>query len=170
VDKATERVARFLRRRVKKNVPEIMTPDEFVGGGWGSDETIAFRLGHHPEVIARIWNALAEGLPEAATVLVCATPALVDPATGRLVAFVSGMSYMVRVPASQRAAALQAGYQNEFTGGCASERKDPPDFGPEWVMGRWEAVELSWVRAFIAPTEGRKAAPGTSPHGDEARG
>lgn len=156
-DDATVRVAQFLRRRVEDTVPWLMSPDEFVRDGWGTDETLAFGLGHHPELTARVWNALAEGLPDTAVVLVSATPALIDPATGRLVAFVSGMTYMVRVPESQRASALAAGYQNVFTGCWPDESDDPPDFGPEWVEGRWEAGELAWVRAFFAPAQGTGA-------------
>lgn len=144
----------MLRRRVKDTVPVLMSPDDFVRDGWGTDETLAFGLGHHPDYTARVWDALAEGLPGEAVKLVSGTPALVDPVSGRLVAFVSGMTYMVRVPESHRVDALAAGYESVFTDHWPHERGDPPDFGSEWVRGRWKAIELGWVRSFIAPASG----------------
>lgn len=111
---------------------------------------------------ARVWNALAEGLPSSAAVLVSATPALVDPKTGRLVAFVSGMTFMIRVPESLRAEALYLGYLSEFTACWPDERDNPPDLGPEWYTGQWKEIELSWVRAFIAPAPEASDDPGAA--------
>jgi hypothetical protein len=148
-DDATQRVVSFLRQRVDESCPFLLTPDEFIEKGYGDAETIAFKLGHHPEVIARLWNRLAEGLPDNACVLVFATPAVVNPASGRLLAFVSGMSYMVRVPARFREEARALGYRNEFRGCWPSEESNPPDFGPEWVAGKFKDVEAAWIRAGL---------------------
>ncbi|QJW98593.1 hypothetical protein [Frigoriglobus tundricola] len=150
-DDATRRVSLFLRQRVVDTLPLMMSTEQFIRAGYGDEETIAVGLGHHPEVISRVWDKLGEGLPDSACVLVSVTPALVDPGSARLAAFVSGTMYMVRVPESQWAAALDAGYRREFTGCWPSEEASPPDFGPEWFEGQFQPVEQSWVRAFIAP-------------------
>ncbi|WP_162670783.1 hypothetical protein [Gemmata massiliana] len=152
----------FLRQRVVDTLPLLMSPEEFIRDGYGDEETIMVGLGHHPEVTARVWDVLGEGLPDSACTLVSATPALVDPVSGRLVAFVSGTAYMVRVPETERATALTAGYRQEF-GGCWPSEDAPPDLGPDWVEGQFQAVEQSWVRAFIAPTEATAAEPGAAP-------
>jgi hypothetical protein len=48
---------------------------------------------------------------------------------------------LVRVPEGARTAALAAGFRNEFDGCWPDKRANPPDFGPEWVGGRFEDIE-----------------------------
>jgi hypothetical protein len=109
--------------------------------------------GHHPEIVARVWDQLGGSLPVEGRCLVRWTPALVEPESGVVLAVCYGTEYALRVPDEFLPDALAAGCNHSFDWGRTTDRPtDRPtdlrkDFGAGWVFGGFVREEPDWCRA-----------------------
>src|SRR4051794_29707802 len=93
--------------------------------------------GSHPDVVERVWHALARRLPPESCCLLFGTPALVDPVSGIVLAVCYGTTYCVRVPAGAMRAARQSGAEVTMTWTLGGTTRIQKRFGPDWVFGAW---------------------------------
>ena len=114
-------------------------------------------LGSHPDLVERLWDDLAGGLPLDCRWVVLRTPALVHPASGVIFGFCGGThAYALRLPPAELAEALAAGAPrlHEFPSypelGIAASRLDLDTVGSEWVFGRFHPAEKRWCAAACA--------------------
>ena len=112
-------------------------------------------LGSHPDVVARVWDGLGRALPEDCRWIVCGTPALVQPASGMLLALALGTQYSLRLPGGLAAEATGRGWKTVTTWAGGSQLDTRLELGAEWVFGNYTDEELAWVRqafqAYAAP-------------------
>lgn len=91
-------------------------------------------LGTHPDLAEQLWEKITAKLPERCAWVVHGRPVLVHPTSGILFGYARGThEYALRLPESERAAALRTGAQ-----GC---------FDDEWILGGWHPDELDWCLA-----------------------
>jgi hypothetical protein len=106
-------------RSVIRDHPPLAAPDSVADAYAGQ--------GSHPDVVERLWDGLAAGLPMDCRCLVAGTPALVHPGSGVVLAFTLGTAYYVRrPPGSDLDAPTDA---------------EAGDLGPEWDRGSWSDDE-----------------------------
>lgn len=105
-----------------------------------------YRAGSHPEIVARVWDALGDGLPLDCKLRVCGSPALVHPVTGIVFALAMGTQYALRLPAPLAAEALAAGAKHLTTWAGGDTLDLAEEFGPDWVFGAWLQQEAGWCR------------------------
>ncbi|MEX0710186.1 MAG: hypothetical protein WD116_03170 [Chloroflexota bacterium] len=105
-------------------------------------------LGTHPDVVDWLWDTLNGELPKNARWLIFDGPALVQPASGVILAAGIGTQYALRLLPEHAAAAIEAGSElvHEFrTVGTSLDL--PATFGTGWVFGRFAGEERGWLRA-----------------------
>jgi len=119
-------------------------------GGFGppSDDVDRFHLGTHPDIVDRLWDELNAALPLDCRWLVFDGPALVNPASGLIMAAGMGTSYALRLRAEHAALAVAAGAELTHEFRTVGTRLDlPTTFGQGWVFGRYDAREGGWLAA-----------------------
>jgi hypothetical protein len=115
-----------------------------------SPETVSnpyFNLGTHPDLVERLWRGLGGSLPVDCRWVLCGTPVLAHPASGRAFAFAMGTrTYALRLPAEEMepALALGAGRVHRYSNGKVL---DLEQIGDDWVLGNWRSEEVEWCRA-----------------------
>jgi hypothetical protein len=110
-------------------------------------------LGTHPDVVDRLWDALNDGLPSDSRWLVFDGPALVQPASGIILAAGIGTQYALRLLPADAAAAVEAGAELVHQFRTVGTTLDlPATFGPGWVFGRSDDREAAWLLASYLRT------------------
>jgi hypothetical protein len=105
-------------------------------------------LGTHPDIVERLWDALNAALPADARWLVFDGPALVHPASGVILATAIGTQYALRLLPEHLATAVAAGSELLHVFRTVRTTLDlPATFGADWVFGRFDDREASWLRA-----------------------
>lgn len=120
-----------------------------------TETTDRWHLGAHPDIVERLWTDLAGALPDDSRRLIAGGAALVDPATGVVVAVALGTTYALRLDGAALGEARARGYVgvHEFT--TVGRTLDlEATFGPGWVFGRQEPDEDAWLAAGIAARRG----------------
>jgi len=140
---ANEGVIRWLCRG-RGGVASVAAPGSVLDPYYG--------CGSHPEVVERVWDQLGRGMPPESRVILCGTPALVDPTTGLILAVGYGTSYALRLPEGALPAALRAGCATTHRWGDGTVTDLSRQFGPDWVFGRWAEAEEAWCRAASVPS------------------
>jgi hypothetical protein len=108
-------------------------------------EVDRWHLGTHPDIVERLWDVLNAVLPADARRLVYDGPALVHP-SGVLLAAGVGTQYVLRLLAPARGLAIQAGAEVVHHFRTVDTTLDlAATFGPEWVFGRYDEREPSWL-------------------------
>lgn len=110
------------------------------------DEADRLHLGTHPDVVARLWDELAGAFAADARAVVRATPALIDPASGVIVAVGLGTTYALRL-AAEDAAGRETIHRYTSVGRTLDLAET---FGPGWVFGAWDADEADALRRAAA--------------------
>lgn len=118
-------------------------------------EVDRWRLGTHPDVVDWLWDSLNGVLPADARYLVVGGPALVEPASGIVLALGLGTEYALRLEAPQHTEALAAGLEVVHHFRSLDVILDLAEtFGPQWVFGRFDAREPEWlVAAYHAASQ-----------------
>lgn len=100
----------------------------------------------HPDIVERIWDQIGKVFVTDARCLVYGRPALVDPATGIIVAVGYGTRYCVRIPVSEvpEAINLGASISTKWSSGETTNIQD--EFGEGWVFGAWLNDEAAWCQ------------------------
>ena len=106
--------------------------------------------GSHPDIVERVWKVLGASIPAECRAIVHGTPALVDPATGLVLAVAIGTQYALRLRATDVAAAVARGAPTatKWSGGETLDVRET--FGEEWILGSWKGDEATWVAALHA--------------------
>ena len=108
------------------------------------DSVSWLNLGTHPDLIERLWRAVASTLPEPAQWVVYGSPVLAHPRTGIVFGWAGGThTYALRLPPVMRRSAVEAGAQTVArysNGDCL----DVARIGDEWVLGNWLGAEPGW--------------------------
>lgn len=105
-----------------------------------------FRLGAHPDIVARLWDELAPALGVETGALVAGGPALIDPGSGRILAVALGTQYALWLTGSGLAQAEAIGYQTVHEFRSVGRSLDlAARFGPGWLFGAWNANEGTWL-------------------------
>ncbi len=100
--------------------------------------------GSHPDVVDYVWNKLGKALPLDCRCLVYGTPALVQPATGILLAFCLGTQYGLRLLPHRMDDALKLGAKTSTTWAGGTTTNTFQAFGADWIFGGWKSAELDW--------------------------
>ena len=113
-------------------LPASSTADPYMG------------CGCHPDTVARVWDTLGKGLPPESKCVAGGRPALVNPASGVVIAIAIGTQYCLRLPAPLVASAMEAGAKTttKWSGGTVLDVSQT--FGDGWVFGAWLAQEPAW--------------------------
>lgn len=109
-----------------------------------------YRAGSHPEIVARVWDALGDPLPLDCRLRVCGSPALVHPVTGVVFALAMGTQYALRLPGDLAEVAIAAGARRSTTWSNGVVFEVQVEFGMEWVFGAWLQQEPGWCRKACA--------------------
>jgi len=110
------------------------------------DEADRLRLGTHPDVVARLWDELANAFAADARAVVRATPALIDPSSGVIVAVGIGTTYALRLVPEDT-----AGRETIHRYTSVGRTLDLAEtFGAGWVFGTWDADEADALRRTAA--------------------
>jgi hypothetical protein len=127
--------------------------------GQSPDEVDRWHLGTHPDVVDRLWDVLNAALPEDGRCAIYGGPALVDPASGVVLAVGIGTQYAIRLQAADRAEALADGAEVIHTFATSGGTLDlVATLGADWVFGSFDAREPGWLAAACAAA-GREALP-----------
>ena len=115
-------------------LPEKSTRDPFMS------------LGSHPDIVDRIWKGIGSELDADCRLIVCGTPALVQPATGIILAFALGTQYCLHLPIPLIQTALTAGAPTttKWSGGRVTDATR--EFGEGWIFGKWLKDEIGWCK------------------------
>jgi hypothetical protein len=127
--------------RNEHSFPACMRPRE-------SPRDPYLHLGSHPDVVDRLWKTLRAALPQDCRCVVFGTPALVAPRSGVLLAQACGTAYLLRVPKSARAAAIESGAQTKMVWSNKSVIDAAETHGDDWIFGRYLDLEPTWLRAM----------------------
>jgi len=110
------------------------------------DSTDTWRLGAHPDVVARLWVDLNAALPADARLLVAGGAALAHPESGEILAVALGTQYALRVADARLPAALDRGFETRHTFKTVGRTLDLAEtFGVGWILGRHDADEPAWL-------------------------
>ena len=101
-------------------------------------------LGCHPDLVERLWKDLATALPIDCRYVLARTPALVHPKTGLVLALGIGTQYVLRITATDRAAALAAGLKTTTVWAGGRKLDLEAELGPDWLFGAWAKAETAW--------------------------
>jgi hypothetical protein len=104
-----------------------------------------YRLGSHPEIVEQLWNVLNSALPVDCRLIVCGTPALVQPATGVILALAMDTQYALCLPGGLAAEAGRRGARTETRWAGGSKTDVRQVFGEAWVFGRFLREESDWL-------------------------
>ena len=130
---------RYLARRSGQRTPQSVAPESVLDP--------YYRLGTHPDLVARLWDEITVRLPVDCRWVVYSTPVLAHPQTGIVFAFAGGThSYALRLPEHARLEAVRAGATrvHSYTGGSTL---DLSEIGQEWIFGNWFPGESDWCVA-----------------------
>ena len=148
-DSRNARVIAYLTRRGGTSgpltEPPTSAPDPYLGRG------------SHPDVVARLWEAINPHLPCDCRLIFCGTPALVHPATGVAVALAVGTQYALRLPGRLLDEALAAGAPTSTRWSGGGEFDTRRDLGDEWVLGAWLEAEPAWCRRACLALAGEES-------------
>lgn len=135
-----------------------------------------YSLGTHPDLVARLWDELASGLPADCRRILFGTPVLVRPDSGVLFTFAGGThTYALRVPPEVKGAALAAGattvhhYPAYPELGIQASVLDRRDVGDEWIFGGWLAAGRRMVCRGLRLRRGLTQVAHTHEHGAPRR-
>jgi hypothetical protein len=95
-------VVRYMQQRNERRCPPYMAVAD-------SPHDPYWEMGSHPEVVERIWNQLAQTLPQECRCLIYGTPSLVAPKSGIIFALAFGTQYVLRIAKGSIDVALKAG-------------------------------------------------------------
>jgi len=103
-------------------------------------------LGSHPDIVERVWKGIGAELDEDCRLIVCGTPALVQPVTGIILAIALGTQYCLHLPIPLLNIALAAGAPTttKWSGGHVTDVAK--EFGEGWFFGKWLKDEIGWCR------------------------
>lgn len=104
------------------------------------------RLGSHPDIVERLWDALGAALPRDCRCIVLGTPALVHPETGIVLAVALGTQYGLRLAPDALGDARQAGAKTITRWSDGAGFDIAAAFGPDWILGGWLPQEAAWCR------------------------
>jgi hypothetical protein len=109
------------------------------------DEADRLHLGTHPDVVARLWDELANAFSTDARAVVLATPVLIDPSSRVIVAVGLGTTYALRLGPDT------AGRETVHHYTSVGRTLDLTEiFGAGWVFGTWAADEVDALRRTAA--------------------
>jgi len=115
------------------------------------DQADRYHLGTHPDIVAHLWDTLAAALDGDARAVLRATPVLVDPASGVVVAVGIGTTYALRLTPEDAAAAMADGIATVHVYRTVGRTLDlAAEFGPGWVFGARHDDETAWLRRTAA--------------------
>jgi len=115
------------------------------------DQADRYHLGTHPDIVAHLWDTLAAALDGDARAVLRATPVLVDPASGVVVAVGIGTTYALRLTPEDAAAAIAGGIATVHVFRTVGRTLDlAAEFGPGWVFGARHDDETAWLRRTAA--------------------
>jgi hypothetical protein len=153
-------VLRYLSRPEKPQTPVIATPD--------SVKDPYADQGSHPDIVQRVWDELAAGLPGRCKRLVYGTPALVHDRSGIVIAICNGTQYNLRLTGEDLREALRLGARTRLRWSTGDEMDCQAVLGADWVFGGWFKQEPAWCgRTYEACGGG--AAPDTQARADRER-
>jgi hypothetical protein len=102
-----------------------------------------YRLGTHPDLVARLWDEITLLLPKKCQWIVNQTPVLAHPSSGIIFGFAGGThTYALRLPPTVCQAALQRGAERVHVYSDSTFHLDT--IGKEWVFGGWFQEETRW--------------------------
>ena len=115
-----------------------------------------YTLGTHPEIVARLWDALGAPLPQKCKWILYGMPVLAHPRTGVVFSFGGGsLTYAIRLPPAMRETAIAAGAltRHDYPAypelGVPASSLDLVTLGDGWIFGNWLPGEKEWcVSAF----------------------
>ena len=102
--------------------------------------------GSHPEVVARVWNFLGDGMPDSSRGLLDGRPVLVHPGTGTPVAIPIATTYAIWVAADDRPQAERIGLRSTWHWGDGEVTDISKELGEGWYFGRWRTEERTLCR------------------------
>ena len=102
--------------------------------------------GSHPDVVERIWEELGRRLPVDCRAILFGSPALIEPASGVLIAKAFGTTYVMRLCTADVEAALSMGCTTtrEWSDGQRTDLRN--ELGSDWVFGNWLDQESEWIK------------------------
>jgi hypothetical protein len=112
------------------------------------------RRGSHPDVVARLWDAINPCLPRDCRLIFCGTPALVHPDCGVALGLAIGTQYALRLPPEALDEARRAGALTRTRWSGGDDLDTGRDLGSDWVLGVWLEAELEWCRSAYAALAG----------------
>lgn len=137
---ANAALRRYFEPRLRGSTPVVAIPDDV--------DNPYYSLGTHPDIVARLWDELGEGLPADCRTIFCGVPTLMHPVTKVVFAFAWGtMVIAARLPERERTAARNAGATRVhiYSGGALPFSLD--DIGDEWLFFQWLRDEPEWILA-----------------------
>jgi hypothetical protein len=138
-----QKVLKYLSLRYPDS-PLMLLPEE-------SKRDPYMSSGSHPDIVERIWKGIGSHLDSDCRLIVCGTPALVQPDTGIILAFALGTQYCLHLPDDLVKTALAAGARSttKWSNGRVTDVAKRFDKG--WIFGRWLEGEIEWCqRAYRA--------------------
>jgi hypothetical protein len=102
--------------------------------------------GSHPDIVERIWKGIGSKLDSDCRLIVCGTPALVQPQTGIILAFALGTQYCLHLPPDLVSTALTAGAQTTTKWSNGRVTDAASKFGEGWIFGSWKKDEIESCR------------------------
>jgi hypothetical protein len=117
----------------------ILSPEE-------STRDPYMHLGSHPDIVERLWKGIGTELDADCRLIVCGTPALVQPATGIILAIALGTQYCLHLPVSLIKTALAAGASTTTKWSSGRVTNAASEFGEGWIFGKWLKDEIGWCR------------------------
>jgi hypothetical protein len=131
-------VLRYLGQGVEPNRVLIEQPPPTEIDRW--------HLGSHPDVVERLWDVLNAALPGDARALVAGGAALIDPASGRVLAVALGTAYALWLAPARRSEAHALGRETVHEFHTVGRTLDlSATFGPGWFFGAWAEAERGWL-------------------------
>ena len=112
-------------------------------------------LGSHPDIVERIWKGIGAELDSDCRLIVCGTPALVQPQTSTILAFALGTQYCLHLPPDLGKTALAAGAKTTTKWSNGRVLDVAGKFGEGWIFGSWKKDEIDWCRQayrFFGPS------------------
>ena len=125
------------------DVKPIRAPDD------GPDPYL--ECGAHPDIVEHVWERIGKRLPEDARCLLFGTPALIQPASGVVLALCVGTAYFLRVPSARRGDAVAAGWLQSIRWSSRDVVDLETEYGEDWFVGSVGGDEATWcMEAFAA--------------------
>jgi hypothetical protein len=103
-------------------------------------------LGSHPDIVERIWKGIGAKLDSDCRLIICGTPALVQPETGIILALTLGTQYCLHLPDPLVRTALEAGAKTTTKWSNGHVMDVAKIFGKGWIFGKWLKDEIEWCR------------------------